>query len=78
MRKCHGSVWYFLTWFRIPRCSDADTVTGNRSYRLLCWVQAHGGEPLIPFSGTFESKIFDMPEDEKVVYCKEVCPSNPT
>jgi obg-like ATPase 1 len=34
--------------------------------------QAHGGEPLIPFSGAFESKLFDMPDDEKEAYCKEV------
>ncbi len=42
----------------------------------MCLVQAHGGEPLIPFSGSFESKLFDMPDDEKAAYCKEVrrCP----
>ena len=37
--------------------------------------QAHGGEPLIPFSGAFESKLFDMPDDEKAAYCKEVRPT---
>lgn len=35
------------------------------------WVQAHGGEPIIPFSGALESKLFDMPDDEKASYCKE-------
>ena len=41
--------------------------------RLIGAPQAHGGEPLIPFSGSFESKLFDMPDDEKEAYCKEVC-----
>lgn len=36
------------------------------------WVKAHGGEPILPFSGVFEAKIVDMPEDEKDKYCKEV------
>ncbi len=36
------------------------------------WVQAHGGEPIIPFSAAFESRIFDMPDDERAAYCKEV------
>ena len=34
--------------------------------------QAHGGDPLIPFSGALEAKLLDMPEDEREVYCKEV------
>jgi obg-like ATPase 1 len=34
------------------------------------WVQAHGGEPIIPFSGKFESTLFDMPDDEKAAHCK--------
>lgn len=40
--------------------------------KIHAWVQSHGGEPIIPFSGAFESHIFDMPEDEKDKYCKEV------
>ncbi|KAK9813327.1 hypothetical protein WJX73_000148 [Symbiochloris irregularis] len=39
--------------------------------KIHAWVQSHGGEPIIPFSGAFESHIFDMPEDEKDKYCKE-------
>ena len=35
-------------------------------------AQAHGGDPLIPFSGALEAKLLDMPEDEREVYCKEV------
>jgi hypothetical protein len=30
--------------------------------------QAHGGEPIIPFSGAYEAKIFDMSEEEKEAY----------
>ncbi len=41
-------------------------------------MQAHGGEPLIPFSGAFESKLFGMPDDEKAAYCKEVRTVAPT
>ncbi|KAG2454567.1 hypothetical protein HYH02_000412 [Chlamydomonas schloesseri] len=36
------------------------------------WVQAHGGEPIIPFSAAFENKLTDMPDDEKDKYCKEL------
>ena len=35
-------------------------------------MKNHGGEPIIPFSGVFESKLVDMPEDERDKYCKEV------
>ncbi|KAK9841766.1 hypothetical protein WJX81_001513 [Elliptochloris bilobata] len=40
--------------------------------KIFEWVKAHGGEPIIPFSGIFENKLFDMPADEKAAYCKEV------
>lgn len=40
--------------------------------QIFEWVKAHGGEPIIPFSGIFENKLFDMPADEKEAYCKEV------
>lgn len=39
--------------------------------KIFEWVSTHGGDPIIPFSGSFESKLFEMPEDEKEVYCKE-------
>ena len=35
-------------------------------------MKNHGGEPIIPFSGVFESKLVDMPEDERDKHCKEV------
>lgn len=40
--------------------------------KVFEWVKNHGGEPIIPFSGVFESKLVDMPADEKDKYCKEV------
>mmetsp|Transcript_13743 Transcript_13743/g.24099 ORF Transcript_13743/g.24099 Transcript_13743/m.24099 type:complete len:393 (+) Transcript_13743:85-1263(+) len=41
------------------------------------WVAAHGGEPVIPFSGAYESRVVDMPDDEKAKYAAEVgVPSN--
>jgi obg-like ATPase 1 len=33
--------------------------------KVHAWVQEHGGDPIIPFSGSLESRIFEMPEDEK-------------
>ncbi|CAI5495224.1 unnamed protein product [Closterium sp. Naga37s-1] len=35
------------------------------------WVQEHGQDPIIPFSGVLESKLADMPADEAATYCKE-------
>lgn len=40
--------------------------------QIFEWVKEHGGEPIIPFSGVLESKLFDMPDDEKAAYLKEV------
>ncbi len=40
--------------------------------QIFEWVKEHGGEPIIPFSGILEAKIFDMPDDEKATYLKEV------
>ena len=40
--------------------------------QIFEWVKEHGGEPIIPFSGIMEAKIFDMPDDEKATYLKEV------
>ncbi|KAK9806229.1 hypothetical protein WJX72_006384 [[Myrmecia] bisecta] len=45
--------------------------------KLFEWVQARGGEPIIPFSGAYESKLFDMPDDEKEAYIKEVHGGDP-
>lgn len=40
--------------------------------KIFEWVQANGGEPIIPFSGAFEQRLADMPEDERAKYEKEV------
>lgn len=40
--------------------------------KVFQWVQEHGGDPVIPFSGVLENKLLDMPDDEKEKYCKEV------
>lgn len=39
--------------------------------KIHAWVQEHGGDPMIPFSGALEQALFDMPEDEQQAYCKE-------
>lgn len=35
------------------------------------WVQAHGGDPIIPFSGAYENEILDKPECDREEWCKE-------
>ena len=50
----------------------APLLAGCCRRQIFEWVKAHGGEPIIPFSGIFENKLFDMPADEKEAYCKEV------
>jgi obg-like ATPase 1 len=40
--------------------------------KIFEWVQAHGNDPIIPFSGALEQKLFDMPPDENEAYCKEI------
>ena len=40
--------------------------------QVFDWVKTHGGEPIIPFSGAFENKLVDMPQDEQETFCKEV------
>ena len=40
--------------------------------QVFDWVKNHGGEPIIPFSGSFENKLVEMPQDEQETFCKEV------
>jgi len=40
--------------------------------KVHAWVAEHGGEPIIPFSGALESRLFDMPDDEKAATCAEL------
>ena len=39
--------------------------------KVAAWVADHGGGPVIPFSGAFESRLADMPEDEAAVSAEE-------
>jgi len=41
--------------------------------KIKAWIDEHdAGAPIIPFSGALESKLVDMPEDEKEKYLKEI------
>ena len=43
-----------------------------RLAKLKEWIDKNDpGAMLIPFSGALESKLVDMPEDEKAAYLKE-------
>ncbi|GAX73034.1 hypothetical protein CEUSTIGMA_g486.t1 [Chlamydomonas eustigma] len=39
--------------------------------KIFEWVSAHGGDPIIPFSGAYENELVDMPADEKANAEKE-------
>ena len=39
--------------------------------KIAEWVAAHGGGKIIPFSGTLEAELVDMPEDEQKKYLEE-------
>ncbi|WRX27157.1 GTP binding domain - like 10 [Theobroma cacao] len=39
--------------------------------KIHAWVQEHGGEPIIPFSGVFERNLVDMESEEAAKYCEE-------
>ena len=39
--------------------------------KIAEWVNAHGGGRIIPFSGVFEAKLLDMPDDERTRYLTE-------
>jgi len=56
----------------LVNCSEKDYARKKNKFLkpIFDWVAAHGGEPIIPFSGAFESTIFDLPDDEKAKYCE--------
>jgi len=62
LEQCHVLDWVLWSQELVGRC-----------VQIFEWVKEHGGEPIIPFSGILESKLFDMPDDEKAAYLKEVC-----
>ncbi|CAG7901509.1 unnamed protein product [Brassica rapa] len=39
--------------------------------KIHAWVQEHGGDTMIPFSGVFERTLADMLPDEAAKYCEE-------
>jgi len=39
--------------------------------KIFEWVQNHGGDPIIPFSGAFENEAHDLPEDQKEEWYKQ-------
>ncbi|CAN8313713.1 unnamed protein product [Cochlearia groenlandica] len=39
--------------------------------KIHAWVQEHGGDTMIPFSGVFERSLTDMLPDEAAKYCEE-------
>ncbi|KAA3478713.1 obg-like ATPase 1 [Gossypium australe] len=39
--------------------------------KIHAWVQEHGGEPIIPFSGVFERNLADMEPADAAKYCEE-------
>eukprot|EP00878_Enallax_costatus_P002211 GHUV01002382.1.p1 GENE.GHUV01002382.1~~GHUV01002382.1.p1 ORF type:complete len:391 (+),score=115.49 GHUV01002382.1:141-1313(+) len=39
--------------------------------KIFEWVQAHGGDPIIPFSGAFENEYAELPEDQREQWTKD-------
>jgi len=39
--------------------------------KIKAWVDAHGGEPLVPFCGALESKLVELGEEAAKKYCEE-------
>jgi hypothetical protein len=39
--------------------------------KVAAWVAEHGGGPVIPFSGAYESRLADMPDDEAAKAAEE-------
>lgn len=55
--------------------SETDYIRKKNKWlpKIKAWIDEHdNGAVLIPFSGAFELKIIEMPEDEKEKFCKEV------
>jgi len=39
--------------------------------KIKQWVDANGSEPMVPFCGALETKLFNMPEEDSKKYCEE-------
>ena len=53
--------------------SETDYIRKKNKWlgKIAEWVKEHGGDAVIPFSGAYENKLVDMPEDEKAKLEKE-------
>jgi len=40
--------------------------------KIKQWVDTHGGEPMVPFCGVFETKLLELGDDGARKYCEEV------
>src|SRR4051794_15034741 len=43
----------------------------SRLGKIKQWVDAHGGEPMVPFCGALESKLVGMTPEEAKAYSEE-------
>ena len=57
--------------------SEADFIRKKNKWlpKIAEWVKAHGGEPVLPVSGVFESKLKEMSPDEKKAYLATLPPN---
>lgn len=44
--------------------------------KVMEYVKANGGDPVIPYSAAFEQRIFDLTEEEKKEVCSLLCSIN--
>jgi len=57
----------------IINMSEKDYIRKGNKWlvKIKQWVDAHGGEPIVPFCGALESKLLELGEDEAKKYCEE-------
>jgi len=54
----------------IVNMSESDYIKKGSKWlgKIKAWVDANGGEPMVPFCGVLETKFLDMPEEERNKY----------
>jgi len=57
----------------IVNMSEKDYIKKGNKWlgKIKQWVDAHGGEPMVPFCGALESKLSNMSPEEARNYCEE-------
>jgi len=57
----------------IVNMSEPDYIKKGSKWlgKIKTWVDANGGEVMVPFCGAFESKYLEMNDEEKQKYCEE-------